>query len=267
MKLLQYLLEHNLAPDERTARGLIMRGDVLVDDKPVSSEHAEVSKEQAVRLRGKAPGASVSRGAEKLLPVVERTGFCCRDMACLDLGVATGGFTQVLLNRGARQVYAVDVAYGTIALELRNDPRVMLLERTNARDLSPELIPELIDRVVGDLSFISWEAVLPAVTPLVQPDVELLLMVKPQFELSAQGRGGELVDGVVVSPDLAGECLVGLYNTWVVNGLAPERVIPAGIRGAKGNQEYFAYLKMSPDPVNLETYTDLVKQAVNEARK
>ena len=264
MKLLEYLLHNNCAADERTARGLIMRGDVLVADRPVTSPHAEVPEGAVVRLRIGAGSQDVSRGALKLRPALERTGFSATGRIALDLGVSTGGFTQVLLEQGAQRVYAVDVAYGTIAVELRNDPRVVLLERTNARGLTRKHLPEPPERVVGDLSFISWGAVLPAVVPLLAPGAELLLLVKPQFELAAKGRNDELRDGVVRSSQVVADCLIGLYNTWTGQGLNPRQVVPAGVRGAKGNQEFFAFLVLETPAATDEQYSAMVHGTIGE---
>ncbi|MBN2082254.1 hypothetical protein JW859_08605 [bacterium] len=264
MLLRDYLLANNLAPDERTARGLIMRGDVLVDDRPVTSPAFTVPEGSAVRIRGGADNADVSRGAGKLRPVAARLGFACAGLVALDLGVATGGFTQVLLELGAARVYAVDVAYGTVALCIREDPRVVLLERTNARQLTAELVREPVARVVGDLSFISWRAVLPAVHPLLAAAAELLLLVKPQFELAAAGRDDCLEQGIVADPRAERECLAGLYNVWVEHGLAPCAVVPAALRGAKGNQEYFVYLRRGQAAGEAD-YLRLVDGALKEA--
>lgn len=265
MKLLEYLLAQGLAPDERTARGLIMRGDVLVADRPVLSPHHVVKTGQPVRLRASA-GDDVSRGALKLRPVAERAGFDCAGRICLDLGVATGGFTQVLLERGAARVYAVDVAYGTVALSIRNDSRVVLLERTNARFLNQRLVPEAIERTVGDLSFIGWSAVLPAVRPLLAPGAELLLLVKPQFELAAAGGEAALVGGVAVDSVMIGSCLRNLYNTWVNHDLSPRAVFPAAIKGAKGNQEYFVHLEAGGTPAARASYEQMLKTAQEEVQ-
>lgn len=265
MKLIDYLLEHNLAADARTARGLIMRGDVLVNDRPQTSEHSSVPAGVVVRLRSGANSTDVSRGVLKLRPVVERLGFDCQGLIALDLGVSTGGFTQVLLELGAGRVYAVDVAYGTIDLRLRDDARVVLLERTNARELSKAQVPEPVARVVGDLSFISWAAVLPAVIPLLAPAAELLLLIKPQFELAAQGRGDLLDGGVVRDAATVTNCLASLYNTWQERGLEPQAVVPAGVRGAKGNQEYFTHLVAGRTAGGRAAYTAQVLQAVAEA--
>ncbi len=262
MRLLDYLLEHDLVPDERTGRGLIMRGDVLVDERPVTSAAAEVSLDSRVRVRGDQSGA-VSRGVAKLAGVAKRLGFDCEGRIALDLGVGSGGFTQVLLAAGAARVYAVDVAYGMVAMGIRDDRRVVLLERTNARKLTREQVPEPIERMVGDLSFISWAAVLPAVVPLLGPEARLLLLVKPQFELAARGRDDLVAGGVVRDAAAVEDCLTGLYNTWQAHALAPRAVVPAGVRGAKGNQEYFVLLERGETTIEAE-YQAIVRQALAE---
>lgn len=262
MRLLEYLLEHGLAGNTKTAKGLIMRGDVLVDDRPETSSTAEVGT-GIVRLRASANASNdVSRGATKIRPVASQLGFVCDSCTCLDLGAADGGFTQVLLELGAPKVYSVDVGYGILAHRLRTDNRVVVLERTNARELSKSEVPEPISRVVGDLSFISWQAVLPAITGLLSTDAELLLLVKPQFELAATGKSGLLDHGVLKDPSLAASCLISLYNVWVENGLNPKAVVPAAIPGAKGNQEYFVYLATGQAATNQAEYRAWVKQAV-----
>jgi 23S rRNA (cytidine1920-2'-O)/16S rRNA (cytidine1409-2'-O)-methyltransferase len=262
MKLLDALLERGLAPDERTARGLIMGGRVLVDDRPVSSEHAEVSAEQSLRVKGDVSG-DLSRGARKLRPAVQRAQFDARGMVCLDLGVSTGGFTQVLLENGAARVYAVDVSYGVTANEIRSDPRVILLERTNARELGHEHVPELVDRVVGDLSFISWAAVMPAIIPLLDAASRLLLLVKPQFEIPVELRDEALHGGVVSDPRYWVEALFSLSSTWVNNGLTVRDVFPSELRGAKGNREFFVLLQLG-SMAQPQEYERMVERAVAE---
>jgi 23S rRNA (cytidine1920-2'-O)/16S rRNA (cytidine1409-2'-O)-methyltransferase len=264
MRLLDYLLSQGLAPDERSARGLIMRGDVLVNDQPVTSPAAEIDTGSTIRLRSEAH-ADASRGASKLRPAIERTGFDCAGRVALDLGAATGGFTQVLLEQGAARVYAVDVAYGALAHELRQDPRVVVLERTNARNLVREHLPEPPSAVVGDLSFISWAAVLPTVVPLLADEAELLLLVKPQFELAARGKSELVPGGVVRDAAVIHDCLVGLYNTWVEQALGPQAVVPAAVRGAKGNQEYFVYLQRGKPGLSREGYSARAAEAIAEA--
>lgn len=266
MRLIDYLLASGLIADERTAQGMTLRGDVLVNGRPVTSLAYDVTPEMTVRLKHPVKG-DISKGATKLRPVIEQLGLDCAGKLCLDLGVSTGGFTQVLLERGAQRVYAVDVGYGITAMEIRKHPRVVLLERTNARMLTPRLLPERIQVVVGDLSFISWHAVLPAVAPLLAVEAQLLLLVKPQFELAAQGLGHLLDDGVLRDRTALRDCLIGLYNLWVEHGMNPASIIPAAITGAKGNQEYFVQLQTGEMLTDLLAYTALVDTALRESRR
>lgn len=255
-------MEHGLAPDERTARGLILAGRVLVDDRPLSSEHASVQPGSAVRVKGEVD-AAVSRGAHKLEPALTRLSFDVAGRVCLDLGISTGGFTQVLLQHGARRVYGVDVAYGVTAASIRADARVILLERTNARNLTPEML-EPVERVVGDLSFIGWSSVIRPVAALLAPGAELLLLVKPQFELPPQLRA-RLSRGVLRDPADQLACLVALYDTWTASGLAARAIVPSELPGAKGNREYFALLQSGGSATSREDYAVMAQQAVDEA--
>ena len=265
MKLLDALLERGLAADERTARGLILSGRVLVDDVPGNSEHAEVKPEQSIRVKGDTSG-DLSRGARKLRPAIARAGFDATGRVCLDLGVSTGGFTQVLLENGAAKVYAVDVSYGITATEIRNDPRVVLLERTNARELAHEHVPDAVERVVGDLSFISWAAVIPAIAALLEPSARLLLLVKPQFEIPAELRDEALHGGVVSDPRYWVEALYSLSGAWVANGLEVLDVFPSELRGAKGNREFFVLLQLG-SMAQPNEYERMVERAVAEAAR
>jgi 23S rRNA (cytidine1920-2'-O)/16S rRNA (cytidine1409-2'-O)-methyltransferase len=241
-----------------------MRGSVLIDDHPVTSPVFEVTENMRVRLRH-APSTDISKGAAKLRPVAGSLALDCAGRVCLDLGVATGGFTQVLLERGAARVYAVDVGYGITAVEIRNDPRVVLLERTNARELTAAQAPEPIQVVVGDLSFISWSAVLPSVRPLLAAQAVLLLLIKPQFELAARGLGHLLDHGVLRDPALARACLNELYNVWVSNGLNPDAIMPAAATGAKGNQEYFVRLATGEATADQAAYEAMAGAALGGA--
>lgn len=262
LRLLKAILERGLAPDERTARGLILAGRVRVNGKPLQHEGREVDSRDALEI---VPTES-PRGARKLGPVLELLqnagqAFDIEGRVCADLGCSAGGFTQLLLERGAARVYAVDVAYGVLALPLRNNPRVVLLERTNARLLTQAEIDMPLERVVGDLSFISWGAVLPAIIPLLAPEARLLLLVKPQFELAAQGRGRELHSGIASSQQ-AQEVLAGLHPTWQANSLSTIAVMAAAIAGSKGNQEYFVLLQRGAGACGFEAYLDMVSHPI-----
>lgn len=260
VKLLEYLLENGLAPDERSARGLIMRGDVLVDEQPITSPVSTVQPDSTVRIRGGLQLA-VSRGYNKIAPVLDQLNLKLTDRICLDLGVSTGGFSQCMLERGVGKLYAVDVAYGVVADLVRHDPRVVLLERTNARELSRELIPDEIEFVTGDLSFIGWQAVIPAVVKLLAKQAELLLLVKPQFELASRGRSAELTDGIAQSSELQFAALELLWDTWHNVGLCPIAVIPSPLKGQKGNQEYFIHLSFGQAMCTPEEYRQMTAAA------
>src|SRR5438128_7192874 len=155
-----------------------MAGDVLVGDRPVTKPGAEVPAGAEVRLRA-ADSPYVSRGGEKLAGALDAFGFAVRGLVALDVGASTGGFTDCLLQRGARRVIALDVGYGQLAWKLRQDPRVVVIERTNARDLPPAMLPEAPELAVVDVSFISLATVLPAIASVVGPDGSIVALVKP----------------------------------------------------------------------------------------
>ncbi len=263
MRLIDAVLQLGLAADARQARGLIMRGDVLVDDTPATSPNRLCKPESSVRLRSGVDPAGSLRGAQKLAPVLAASGIAVAGRITLDLGVATGGFTQVLLAAGAARVYAVDVAYGTILAALRSDPRVVLHERTNARMLTAAHLPIPPEVVVGDLSFISWRAVLPVIAPLLAPGADLLLLVKPQFELAALGE--DVPGGIVSQAGDRKRALAGIYNALAGNHLAPLRVLPAAITGMRGNQEYFVQAQQGGQLAGAEAYLAMITAVMEGA--
>src|SRR5262245_7182709 len=173
MRLDRLLVERGLAPSRERAQRLIMAGDVLVDEHVVSKAGAEVATDAAIRLRV-APSAWASRGGEKLAGALEAFGLDLTDRVVVDVGASTGGFTDVCLRRGARRVIAVDVGYGQLAWALRQDARVTVLERQNARHLTPDLLPETPDLAVVDVSFISLTLVLPAIASVLAPAAEVV---------------------------------------------------------------------------------------------
>lgn len=229
------LVELGLAESRHEAQRLIMAGEVRLgpDDlvrKPgqMLPEDAPVSIPNTERY--------VSRGALKLLRAIEEFQPPLADVIALDIGASTGGFTDVLLRHGAAKVYAVDVGYGQLHLRLREDPRVVCLERTNARELTAELIPDPIDVLVGDVSFISLRKVLPPCAPLLRPGAWIMVLVKPQFEAGREevGRGG-----VVRDPAVRQRCVDEIRDFAVRElGWIPHGVVPSPITGPKGNQEF-----------------------------
>jgi 23S rRNA (cytidine1920-2'-O)/16S rRNA (cytidine1409-2'-O)-methyltransferase len=189
------------------------------------------------------PPDYASRGAHKLLGALEAflpQGLVVEGRRCLDAGASTGGFTDVLLRHGAAEVVAVDVGYGQLVWELRNDARVHVLDRTNVRDLTVELVGGPVDLVVGDLSFISLRLVLPALLGVTRPDGDLVLMVKPQFEVGKErlGKGG-----VVRDPALRAEVVAEVAEAAAALGWGAHGVARSPLPGPSGNVEFFLWLR------------------------
>ena len=218
-----------------------MTGDVLVGDRPITKPGAEVPADAEVRLRT-ADSPYVSRGGEKLAGALDAFGLEVRDLVALDVGASTGGFTDYLLQRGARRVIALDVGYGQLAWKLRHDPRVVVIERTNARHLTPAMLPEAPDLAVVDVSFISLATVLPAVAGVLAPRGTIVALVKPQFEV---GRGRVGKGGVVRDPAQRAEAVAGVRTAAEQLGLAVRGEAESVLSGPKGNREVFIWLARS----------------------
>ena len=218
-----------------------MTGDVLVGDRPITKPGAEVPADAEVRLRT-ADSPYVSRGGEKLAGALDAFGLEVRDLVAFDVGASTGGFTDCLLQRGARRVIALDVGYGQLAWKLRHDPRVVVIERTNARHLTPAMLPEAPDLAVVDVSFISLATVLPAVAGVLAPRGTIVALVKPQFEV---GRGRVGKGGVVRDPARRAEAVAGVRTAAEQLGLAVRGEAESVLSGPKGNREVFIWLARS----------------------
>ena len=227
-----------LAESRTKAQALIMAGQVLVDDVPVDKAGTRVRNDASVRIRG-AASRYVSRGGDKLEGALEDLGVDPRGKLCLDVGASTGGFTDCLLQRGAARVYAVDVGYGLLDAKLRDDPRVVVRERINARNLEAAQVPEPVDLLVADVAFISLRLVVPALAA-VAPRAEWLLLVKPQFEVGREqvGKGGVVRDDALRA--WAVESVRGAAEAlgWREVARADSRVA-----GPKGNREIFLHLR------------------------
>jgi len=243
-RLDQLLVTRGLAASRAQAQGLIMAARVLVAGQPVTKAGALVAEDADITLKAP-PSPYVSRGGEKLAPALEHFQINPQGKVCLDSGASTGGFTQVLLSRGAVKVYAVDVGYGQLDPQLRHDHRVAVLERTNLRHLSQEAVPEPLDLVTLDLSFISLTLVLPKILEFLRPGGEILALVKPQFEVG-KGRVGK--GGVVRDPDLQREAVARVAQAAQAQGLQVSDPFPSPLKGPKGNQEYFLYLTLEKAP-------------------
>lgn len=234
LRLDQLLVDRGLADTRTKAQALVLSGRVFAGDRRLDKPGTPVPADLDLKVRGTEEW--VSRGAGKLIAGLDAFAVDPTSLVCLDVGASTGGFTEVLLRRGAARVHAVDVGYGQLHESLRGDPRVVVHERTNARHLSTAEVPDPIDLVVCDASFISLRTVLPAAMALVRPGGALVALIKPQFEVG-KGRVGK--GGVVRDPALHGEVCaeieawLGAQTGWTVLG-----VVPSPVLGPAGNHEF-----------------------------
>ncbi len=237
MRLDRLLVERGLAPSRERAQRLVMAGDVIVDDHVVSKPGTEVDDGAVVRLRA-AASQYVSRGGEKLAGALDAFGIDPGGRVVLDVGASTGGFTDVCLRRGARRVFAVDVGYGQLAWGLRQDPRVVVVDRTNARRLVPDLFSESPDLAVVDVSFISLALVLPAVAGVLAPRADIVALVKPQFEV---GKGEVGKGGVVRDDTKRAEAVLRVREAMVRERFTVRGEAESVLAGPKGNREIFLW--------------------------
>jgi 23S rRNA (cytidine1920-2'-O)/16S rRNA (cytidine1409-2'-O)-methyltransferase len=237
------LVHRSLARSRDHARALIEDGRVKVNGLVVVKPASQVDEGVSVVVRVDDEPEYVSRGAYKLLGALDAFAVDPTGMRCLDAGASTGGFTDVLLRRGAAEVVAVDVGYGQLAWSLRQDDRVTVVERTNVRTLVPEQIGGPVDLVVADLSFISLRLVLPALLACVRPDGALVLMVKPQFEVGKDLLGA---GGVVRDPALRAAAVSSIADHADAAGWGAVAVTASPLPGPSGNVEYFLHLRRGP---------------------
>ena len=230
------MVERGLAPSRERARALILAREVMVDGVAATRPAVPVALDVDVIVRQPAPYAS--RGGEKLASALARSGIEVRGRRCLDLGASTGGFTDCLLQRGAEHVVAVDVGYGQIVPRLRDDPRVEVRERTNARGMTPLDPP--IDLVTIDVSFISLTMVLPAAVGSLRPGGDILALVKPQFEA---GREEVQKGGVVRDERVHAACIARVALWGIEHGLRVRGVFRSPLVGPAGNIEFFLWLQ------------------------
>ena len=236
MRLDKLLVEKGLAETRSKALGLIMAGQVLVDGKAVTKAGTTIEYESPVSI--KPYNTFVGRGALKLRAALDAFSVDVKGMVVLDVGSSTGGFTDVMLKRGAKKVYAVDVGHGQLHWRLRTDQRVVCLEGVNARMIGREHIPEPCDMATFDVSFISLKLVIPPVLDLLKGEAHIIALIKPQFEAGRLqvGKGG-------VIRDLQLHEAIVRDLTAFLEGLALQvsGVIPSPVKGAKGNQEYLIH--------------------------
>jgi 23S rRNA (cytidine1920-2'-O)/16S rRNA (cytidine1409-2'-O)-methyltransferase len=234
------LVEQGLAPSREKARALILAGEVLAGDRPIDKAGELVDGAVELRLRS-APMPYVSRGGLKLAHALDVFGVEVRDRVALDVGASTGGFTDCLLQRGASRVTCVDVGHGQLDWKIASDARVRVLDRVNIRLAKPDLLPEPVDLIVVDVSFISLRLVLPALMPLAQAGADLVALVKPQFEVGRAdvGKGGIVRDEAARARALAEVRAAAAALGYQVLG---DTVSP--ITGGKGNVEFLLHLRL-----------------------
>ena len=245
------LVRRGLARSRGQAAELLAAGRVDVGGATATKPATQVDPAAAIVVRPDPSDSPdyVSRGAHKLVGALDafaRDGLAVEGRRCLDAGASTGGFTDVLLRRGAAEVVAVDVGYGQLAWTLRQDPRVRVVDRTNVRDLTPETVGEPVDLVVGDLSFISLRLVLRPLHAVTRPRGDLVLMVKPQFEV---GRGRLGSGGVVREPTVRADAVRRVAATAHEIGLGCRGVTASPLPGPSGNVEYFLWLTDGASPL------------------
>jgi 23S rRNA (cytidine1920-2'-O)/16S rRNA (cytidine1409-2'-O)-methyltransferase len=237
LRLDRLLVERGLAGTRERAQAFIAAGQVLVNGQRLDKAGMSVPDDVEVRIIGETL-RYVGRGGLKLEKALQEFHVPVEDRIAIDIGASTGGFTDCLLQHGARKVYAVDVGYGQMAWKLRQDPRVVVIERTNVRVMDPSLVPERADLAVIDVSFISLEKVFPPALQFLKPDAGLVALIKPQFEV-----GKERVDkGGIVRDEDARKGAVRKIEEFVKNiGLDVKGVIPSPITGKDGNIEFLLY--------------------------
>ena len=236
------LVRRHLARSRETARELIEQGAVRVAGITATKPATMVDESVSITLT--AGDDFVSRGAHKLLGALDTFDIDVAGLTALDAGASTGGFTDVLLRRGVARVACVDVGYGQLAWKVSQDPRVTQIDRTNVRSLTPGDVGGPVDLVVADLSFISLTTVLPALAGVLAPGGQMLLMVKPQFEVGRHALGS---GGVVTDPDARAQAVMTVATAAHAQGLGTHGVVASPLPGPAGNVEYFLWLSRAGD--------------------
>lgn len=232
------ILEKGLVKSRHRAQALIMAGKVLVNDTPVDKPGTLIATDADLVVR-QDDNPFVSRGGLKLEAALKTIPLPVNGLTCMDIGASTGGFTDCLIQYGAAKVYAVDVGYGQFDWSLRQDPKVVVIERTNIRYMPYEVIKERVDLVVADTSFISLKIVIPSAEKFMRDDTQILALIKPQFEAGKKNVGK---GGVVKSPETREKVIQELKNFFKDRGYRVNQVVPSPISGPKGNKEYILFL-------------------------
>lgn len=251
------LVSLGLAESRAKAQATIMAGEVYVNGQKADKSGMEVDITSNIEVRGSAC-PYVSRGGLKLEKALKNFGVDPTGYVCSDSGASTGGFTDCLLQQGASKVFAIDVGYGQLAWKIRNDPRVVVMERTNIRYVTPEDLGEMLDLSVIDISFISLGLVLPVVKTLLKPTGQVLCLIKPQFEAGKDKVGKK---GVVRDPAVHEEVLQNFISLAKSLDFTIRNLTFSPVKGPEGNIEFLAHLSMQPGEDSYLAPGDLVAQA------
>ena len=256
-RLDKLLVEKGLVKSRERAKALIMAGKVTVNGRVVDKAGVSVPADSVIEVKGE-DIPYVSRGGLKLETAINEFGLDVKDFTCLDVGASTGGFTDCLLQHGAKKVYAVDVGKGQLDWKLRNDPRVISIEQFNARYLTDREIPEKVDLIVIDVSFISLTKILPVVKQFLKPEGKIVALIKPQFELTK--KEVDKGKGVIKDPELHKKAIEKILYSAREIGLYPENLTLSKPRGPKGNKEFLVLFSQSAkdDKVKEEAILDIV---------
>ncbi|NLW07105.1 MAG: TlyA family RNA methyltransferase [Clostridia bacterium] len=257
------LVNRGLFASREQARAAILAGEVLVDEVPVDKPGAVVREDAELRLKGnRLP--YVSRGGLKLEKALKAFSINLQGKIVLDVGASTGGFTDCALQHGAARVYAVDVGYGQLAWSLRQDPRVVVLERTNARYLEPEMLPAPADLATIDVAFISVLKVLPAVCRCLRPQAEIIALIKPQFEAGPARVGKK---GVVREAGTHREVLKEVLTGACALDLKIKGLTYSPIRGPQGNLEFLLWLGLEGAAIPVQEWLPVIERVVAAAHR
>ena len=236
--------QRGLAPSRAQARAMVLAGAIAVDGQRETRAGTPVPVHAALTLL-KVPSRFVSRGGDKLAAALTAFAIDVHQRRALDIGASTGGFTDCLLQAGAQRVYAVDVGYGQLHWRLRTDPRVVVYERTNARHLQPDDLPEQSDLLTIDVSFISLRLVLPGLLGLLTPEADVVMLIKPQFEV---GKGHVGKGGIVRDATQHYQVLLEVMHAAQACGLGVCNGIVSPLLGPKGNREFFVHCRVGTAP-------------------
>jgi len=256
IRLDTYLADNALAPSREKAKAYIMSGIVYVNNQKADKAGYLVPEDAQVEVRGKTM-PYVSRGGLKLEKSIAGFDINLKDKICMDVGASTGGFTDCMLINGASKVYSIDVGYGQLAWKLRCDPRVINLERTNVRYITDELVPEKVDFISVDVSFISLKLILPVIKNFLTETGKIVCLIKPQFEAGREKVGKK---GVVRDINVHFEVVESIYNYSIEIDLTPVNLSYSPIKGPEGNIEYLLYLS---NKIETPLPVERIKEVVN----